>query len=301
MATPLLFNYNYNTSFPLNWRVLYFERIDYALSFQGDQNLKIAPLIEASRMSFLLKKPLLSLKYLAELQKILPDYAWIYYFHGRIFLEEGNHEQALLSLEKAADCALTSPELLRQFVLPVIENGNTCDYRRITDYMWQSVRHHNNEFQTNALLHLVFELTGAVYQRIGKPEQATDSYLKAIDYIAIPDCIYRLNPLFIQSGNFEMLLHCTEKGIENSPYDTILILYKAYALIQLKQRKNAAKVLKDHRRALISFVNVRKIVIIRYLISLLLVLVFFGRQPGSKFIIEFIRVLRNKLGFIYLA
>jgi tetratricopeptide (TPR) repeat protein len=301
MATPLLFNYNYNTNFPLNWKELYFERIDFALSFQGDQNLTIAPLIEASRMAFLLKKPLLCLKYLAELQAVLPDYAWIYYFHARIFLDESNSEQALLSLEKAVDCALKSPELLRQFVLPVIENGNTCDYRRITDYMWQSVRHHNNEFQTNALLHLACELTGYIYQTIGKPNQAMDSYSKAIDYIPIPDCIYRLNRLLIQSSEFEKLLHWTDKGLDNSPYDTILILYKVFALIQLKQRQIATKVLKDHRRALISFVNVRKIVIIRYLISLLQVLVFFGRQPASKFIIEFTRVLRNKLGFTYLA
>ena len=301
MATPLLFNYNYNTTYPLNWKEVYFKRIDQALSVAGFEESKVAPLIEAARLAFLLKKPSLSLKYLEELQTILPDYAWIYYFHGRIFFEQGENEHALSSLERTTDCALSAPELLRKFVLPAIENGNTCDYRRITDYMWQSVFNHNNEFQVKAVLYLTSELKGDIYRRIGDPDRAVNAYLEAITYIPIPDCFYKLNPLLIKSNELKTLLYSTEKGIENSPYDTILILYRAYALIQLNQKRKAIEVLKDHKLALKSFVNVRKIIILRYLINLLLLFVFLGRQPDSKLIIEIIRVLRKKSGFIYLA
>jgi len=299
-ATPLLFNYDYNTNFPSNWKELYFTRIDHALSYPVNQDAKIAPLIEAARVAFILKKTELSAKYLKELQEVLPDYAWIYYFHGRIYFEYGENNLALQSLQKAIECALKAPELLQKFVLPFIEKGNTCDCRRITDYMWQSIYNHRNEFQVMALLHLTFELSGDIYQRIEEPNQAINSYIEAINYIPIPDCIYKVNPLLIDSMEFEKLIEITNKGIENSPYDSILILYLAYALIQLKQKLRVFKVLKDHKRALKCFVNVRKILFIRSLINLILFFLLLGKYPDSKIIIELIRILKKKLEFTYL-
>ncbi|HEY5123665.1 MAG TPA: glycosyltransferase, partial [Ignavibacteria bacterium] len=212
-ATPLLYNYDYNTNFPSNWKELYFERIDNALSASKNKDSKIAPLIEAARVAFLLKKTELSVKYLNELQKVLPDYAWIYYFHGRMYFEQGENNQALLSLQKAIDYGFMAPELLQKFVLPVIEKGNTCDSRRITNYMWQSVYKHNNEFQVKALLHLAFELSGYIYQRIEEQNKAINAYVEAINYVPIPDCIYKVNPLLIQSMEFEKLSEITGKGL----------------------------------------------------------------------------------------
>src|ERR1035437_2433910 len=299
-ATPLLYNYDYNTNFPSNWRDLYFERIDNSLSASVNNDSKITPLIEAAHVAFLLKKTGLSLKYLNELQKVLPDYAWIYYFHGRIFFEQGENEHALLSLQKAIKCGLDAPELLERFVLPVSEKGNPCDSRRITNYMWQSVYNHNNEFQVKALLHLAFELSGYIYQRIEEQNKAINAYVEAINYVPIPYCIYKVNPLLIQSTEFEKLSEITGKGIANSPYDSILILYKAYALLQLKQKRNAFKILNEHKKALKSFIGVRKIIFIRYSINIILPFILLGKYPGSKIIIKIIRLLKKRSGSTYL-
>ena len=94
-ATPFLYNYDYKTDFPSNWKELYFNRIDFALSEARDQNAKIVPLVEAARLAFLLNKTELSLKYLDELQKILPDYAWIYYIQARIYFKQGENNVSL--------------------------------------------------------------------------------------------------------------------------------------------------------------------------------------------------------------
>jgi tetratricopeptide (TPR) repeat protein len=299
-ATSLLYNYEYNTNFPADWKDLYFKRIDEALSCAVEQTVKIAPLIEAARLSFLLKKTELSLMYLDQLKEILPDYAWIYYLQGRICFKQGEYEKALLLLQRANKCGLKAPELLQKFILPVIEKGNICDGRRITNYMWQPVYNHNNEFQTESLMFLASELSGYIYQITGEPFKALNCYIEAINYIPIPDCIYKANDLLIQSKEFENLLNITTKGIENSPYDSILIFYKAYALIQLHQRMNAFKILNGHRKALSSFLGVRKIRIIRNVITLILLFMLIGKQPDSKIITEMIRMLKKKIIITYL-
>jgi tetratricopeptide (TPR) repeat protein len=300
-ATPLLYNYDYNKNLPSNWKELYFKRIDDALSASDDINFKISPLIEAARMAFLLKKPRICIEYLDGLQKVLPDYGWIYYFHGRIYFEQGENDNALQSLQKAIKCGLKAPELLQRFVLPVIEKGNTCDFRRIINYLWQSVHKHNNEFQVRSFMHLAFELSGEIYQRIQKTDNAINSYIEAINYVPIPDCIYKVNPLLIQSMEYGKMLNLTDIVIDDSPYDSILILYKAYALIQLKRNRIAYMILKEHKEALKSFKKVRKIVFIRNSISFILPFVLIGRYFNSKIIIELIKILKNRLGFIYLG
>jgi tetratricopeptide (TPR) repeat protein len=298
-ATPLVYNYDYNTNYPSDWKEIYFTRIDNLLSKSKADNSKILPLIEAGRLSFLLKKYELSLKYLEELENILPEYAWIYYLKGRIYWERNENDQALSCAKKAIDCSLRSPELLQQFVLPLIEKGNSCDGRRITNYMWQSVYGHINEFQENSLLHLAFELSGNIYHHIGNKGEAVIAYKEAINYVPIPDCIYKLNELLIESMEFETLLEVTDKGIKNSQYDSILILYKAYALIKLNQKKHAIKILKEHKRVLKHFEGVRKIFLIRNSINIINGFLMLNKQLSSKIIIELIRTLKQKLGLTY--
>lgn len=296
-ATPLLYNYDYNTSFPLNWRDLYFERIDKAISASENKETSIAPLIEAARVAFLLKKSKLSLSYLNELQKVFPDYAWIYYLYGRIYFDQGENNQALLSLQKAIDFGLKAPEPLQQFFLPVIEKGNPCDGRRVTNFMWQSVYNHNNEFQVKALLHLSHELSGDIYQRIDEQDKAINAYSEAINYIPIPRVFYKINPLLIQSLEFEKLSEVTEKAIEDSPYDSILTLYNVYALLHLKKKRTALKSLMRHKKALKSFLGIRKIFIIRSSINFIMFFALMGKHPSSEIIIKLIEILKEKSGY----
>ena len=257
-------------------------------------------MIEAARLAFLLKRFELSVKYLNELLEVLPDYAWIYYLYGRIFFEQNENDQAHFSLQKAMDCGLKAPELLQQFVLPVREKGNPCDNRRITSFMWQSVCNNNNKFQTTAFFHLAFELSGCIYQRIGEQKKAINAYIEAINYVPVPDCIYKVSPLLIQYKDYEKLSEITGKGIDNSPYDSILVLYQAYALLQLKQKRNAYKILNEHEIALRSFAGIRKIIFIRYSINIILLLLF-SKYIGSRIIIEIIRLLKKRSEFTYLG
>lgn len=299
-ATPLLYNYDYNTNFPSNWDEEYFNRINQAISDPIDKKTDIAPLIEASRMAFLLKKYDLTINYLNELQKILPDYAWIYYFHGRIHYEHNELNLVILSIQKAIKCALDTPEYLQRFVLPVIEKGNPCDGRRITDYLWQSVKNHENEFQVQAFLNLSYELLGDIYKRIKEKYKSIDSYIEAIKYMPISNCIYKLNSLFIEKKQFRMVLEYTEKGLEDSPYDSVLILYKSYAFLQLNQKRQAYTILIDHKNALKSFIGVRKINITRRVLFILSFTLLFSKYLSSKIMLEFINRLIKHKGFTYL-
>ena len=296
-STPLLYNYDYSTDFPSNWKALYFERIDDTLSASEDINTKIAPLIEAARFAFLLHKQELSKKYLKELHKFLPEYAWTYYLDARISFDQGDNNTALISLQKAIEAASMYPELLKQFVLPVIEKGNACDGRRITSYMWQSVYNHDNEFQVKALLHLSFELSGDVYIKLGDQNKAITAYSEAVHKMPVPDCIYKISPLLIATRNYEKLLKIMEEGIDNSPYDNILILYKADTLIHLKQKRKAYMILNEHKNALKSFIGVRKLKKLRISIILILPLIFLSTPLSSKIIIKLIGILKEKARF----
>lgn len=300
-ATPFLYNYDYNTSFPRNWKKIYFERIDAALIHARDPNEKIAPLIEAARLSFLIRETDRSQKYLDELKKIVPDYAWTYYLQGRIYFQQGKYDKALQSLIRSLECGKNAPGLLQQYVLPAIEHGNPCDGRRITDFMWQSVYNHKNEYQVNALMYLVHELSGEVYLKTDNKLKAKTSFIEATDYVPISVCLYKACDLLMESREFARINEIAGKGIENSPYDSILVFYKAYALIQLKERRSAYTLLNEHRLALKSFLGARKIVIIRYTINFILFLMLFGKQPDLIIIIKMIDSLKKKSGTYYLA
>ena len=293
-ATALLYNYEYNTRFPDHWQDIYFERIDKALSVAIDHNVKIKPLVEGARMAVLLKRPSHYDKYLRELKEVLPKYGWTYYFEGKLCYDNRDYENALVTLQKAADCGIESPELLQKYFMPVIQRGNSCDGRRITNYLWQPVYNHNNEYQVKAFLQLVFDLMGQIYQSMGNHQKAIDLYSKAVYSSPVPSCLYRVSPLLVKSGQYAKLSELTTIAIDDSPYDTIIILYKVLALINTMKRPLALKTLSDHRGALKSFLGVRKISYIKSALILLMTSFLLGRKLSSKLIIKFISILEKK-------
>jgi len=291
LATPLVYNYNYSTNYPENWQELYFQRIDSAISNSSDGISKILPLIEASRMAFLLKESRLSDRYLSELEMELPDYAWIYYLRARKQYLQNNMDQALAFTKKAIDCCNKAPDLLQKFVMPLVEKNNNCDSRRITDYLWQPVYGHNNEFQVKSLFHLAFELMGDIYHKKGEINNAINTYSEAVSYIAILRCIHKLSKLLIESGNFKKLYDIIEKGREDSPYDSSLVFYGAYALYQVNQKEKAFGLLKKHKHALLSFSGKKRIAIVNKYISIIFLLKPFGRYLFCKAINFILKVL----------
>ncbi|MDZ7634093.1 MAG: hypothetical protein U5L72_06495 [Bacteroidales bacterium] len=178
-ATPLLYNYDYGKKFPENWQENYFERIDKAISSAKSEDEKLLPLIEAARMEFLLRKVHNSTLFIDQLALALPDYAWIYYLKARQSFESGDFGRALSLIHRALECVEKAPALLQRYLLPVIEKGNVCDGRRITNYMWQSVYRHDNDYQVKALSYLSMELSGIIYKRRGERSRAIESFLLA--------------------------------------------------------------------------------------------------------------------------
>ena len=290
-ATPLVYNYRYNTSYPSNWKELYFERIEIALSSAKEKDAKILRLIEAARVSYLLKRFEICTKYLIELQKILPGYGWIYYLQGRIFYSQKEYKHAQESLKKAIECCLKSPELLQRYIMPFVDKDLNCDGRRITDFLWQSVYNHSNEYQVRALLHLAYDLSGDIFEKTEMTEEAKNAYYIAIAHNPLPDCIKKVAPLYLRSLEYEKLLEITEKGTADSPYDTIVVFYKACSLIGLNKVRRALEVFKGHRKALKSFKRVRRMVIIQNITALISIVSILNRKLGLKLIIKIIGVL----------
>ena len=152
--------------------------------------------------------------------------------------------------------------------------------------MWQSVYGHDNEFQVKSLMYLSRELLGVIYQLMNDKQKAIDSYSEAIECIPVPGCIYKLSPILIECKNYKKLSEVTQKGSEDSPYDTILTLYRAYALIWLGQRRDACGVLRRHRAGLNSFVGIRQITRTKIAISVMIPLVYISRRTCSLLIIK---------------
>jgi tetratricopeptide (TPR) repeat protein len=223
---------------------------------------------------------------------VLPDYAWIGYLLGRIYFEQGDYDRALLFIQEGIDLGLKAPELLKKYVLPVREKGNPCDGRRIIDYMWQSVYEHDNEFQVKSFFHLSYELVGDIYRLGGKQDEAMDAYFEAINYLKIPHCIYKLNQLLIQSKKYEKMPEIAKDGIEDSPFDSIMVLYNAYALLRSGKRLSAFEALREHQKALKSFIGNRQV---RVSLFIILPLVLLGKQPASTIIMRLINTLNKKV------
>lgn len=299
-ATPLLYNYDYRKDFPQNWRELYFERIDKAISSAHRAEDKVLPLVEASRLSFLLGKKDLALGYLDQLRLHLPEYGWIYYIKARIAFSDREYDMALELLERGVNCGRKSPELLEEYVLPVIEKGNACDGRRITDYMWKSVYNNDSGYQVRSFMHLSLELEGYIYARKNDMTRAVSSYISAVEYLPIPDCIHRLAPLLIETGNYLRLADIASEGHKDSPYDTIALLYEVYGLLWTGRRKEAAGKLLRHRQALYGFKGIRQINLIRMIFLGIMPVMFLSKRLSSLLIKKLIQTIKIKSGKTYL-
>ncbi len=300
-ATPLLYNYDYGKDFPQNWRELYFERIDRAISSALGSEERILPLVEASRLAFLTGKETLARTYLDQLELQLPEYGWTYYLKARIAFSESRYDEALDLIRHGIHCGLKAPELLGKYVLPAIEKGNSCDGRRITDYMWESVHINDGGYQVKSFLHLSHELEGYIYTLKNDLARAVNSYLSAVEHIAIPDCIHRLAPLLIDARNFKKLADIASEGHKDSPYDTIVLLYEVYGLLRTKRRKEAAGKLSRHRQALYGFKGIRQIYLIRMIFLGIMPVIFLSRKLSSLMIKKLIQTIKSKSGKNYLG
>lgn len=293
-ATTLIYNYNYNTNFPGDWKINYFKRINKAINEATVPEYKISPLIEASRMAFLLDEFALSDKYLADLELILPDYPWIWYIRSRQEFKRNNRDHAIALAKKGIDCSKNSPGLLQKYVLPVIEKNNKCDDRRIIDYIWQPVTGHNNEFQVKSFLYLSYEIIGDSYVDKGDIENAVNAYSDAVSYIPLSGCLCKLNRLLKQTGDYDKMAELTEKGIIDSPYESELVFYKAYALFNTGQYKQAIRLIKAHQQALKCFYGKKRIDFVRRSIRIMLIFRKFGKHVISMLIIFFLNILKIK-------
>jgi tetratricopeptide (TPR) repeat protein len=140
-----------------------------------------------------------------------------------------------------------------------------------------------------------------IYQKTGDTVRALDAYLQAIESIPIPDCFYRAAQFLNDKKDYLKLLEISTKCKEDSPYDTIVIFYQALALISLNQKRKAYEILNCHRRALNSFKGIRKNTIIRYSISLILILVSLNNSFGSAALAELTKKLRKRIGAVYIS
>ena len=276
-ATPLAYNYNYKTNYPADWKKIYFGRIDSALEEDSDTDLKIPPLIESARLAFLLNERGLSEKYLSGLERILPDYSWIYYMRGRISYAQNDPDKALTFALKAIDCVKKSPDLLKKYVLPFIEKNNGCDDRRITDYLCQAVRGHDNELQVKAAAHLSWELAGDIFLLKGEINRAMDAYSEALLFMLFPGCINKLCGLILEHGNIGSIAGVIENGIEEYPYDSNLNFWKAFILSREGHTKEAWQMLKTHGQVLESFDGKRRLTFVKRSIRI----IFFLKPLGS--------------------
>lgn len=293
-ATPLVYNYNYNTNYPADWKKLYFDRIDSALKEPADKESEIHPLIEAARMAFLLDETELSENYLSRLEQILPDYSWTYYMRSRISYSKNDPDKALSFALKAIEYVKTSPELLKRYVLPLVEKNNSCDERRITDYLCQASCGHNNELQVRSFFYLTYEILGDSYVDKGDNVNAVNAYSNAVSNIPLSGCLCKLNRLLKQTGDYYKIAELTEKGIIDSPYESKIVLYNAYALCKTNQKHKAVELLKKHKMALKCFYGKKRIAFVRQSISIILIISIFGKNLLSKAILYNIRFLLKK-------
>lgn len=290
-STPFAYNYRYDSGFPSNWEDIYFERIDDAIVSAAGNDDHIRPVIEAARIAFLSGRFELCSRYLANLEKLIPGYAWIYYMRGRISFEQKEYFKSVEYLEKAIEFATKEPGLIREYILPFIEKELNVDGRRITDYLWQPVYNHHNEFQVRALIHLSACLKGDIYRILNEDGKAVKEYLRAVEYLAVAGSVKKAATMLVKSKDFSTLLDITEKGITDSPYDNQVVLYRAYALISLGKKREAYHILKIQGKALRSFPGTRTIGYLQKIITVPALAGFISRKAAFRAL----EVLINKL------
>ncbi|MFW5803598.1 MAG: tetratricopeptide repeat protein [bacterium] len=260
-ATPLYFNYQYTGhNHPFNWEELYFQRIDKALSYKSFEKLRNKQLIEASRFAFLLKDDEKYYRFSSKLKEIFPEYPWTYCLDARIKFKNGNFDAALIDLDKAINYFEKFPDIVCEYILPFIEKNNSCDGRRMVDYMWESVHKHNNDFQKNAFSHEVFKLYGDVNLRIGNELEAIENYLSAMEKMITPSLAQNACELMIKHQQFGRMISISSKIIEEIPYDIISISYLSIAYLSLKRKKESKELLTNFSQSIQAFENKSKLI-----------------------------------------
>lgn len=270
LATPLYFNYNYRQhNLPKNWKEIYFERIDKAIDNADTKALLLPPLIEASRMAFLINKNIAH-KYLKRLVDEFPDYAWTYYLLARIKFKENNTDRArefgLESIKKAN----SYPFLLKEYTLPFAEKENTCDQRRIGEYLYDGVaRDNDKDYQIKACLNMNFQLLGDIENNNGNIEKAIYNYKKGIECLPIPSTVSRLAEILLKQNKYHTLLEYSNIGLRNSPYEKKLLLYKSIALLYTESRKVYKQFIKETANSLSCFGGDKRAKILRMIFNFL--------------------------------
>lgn len=281
LATPLYFNYHFpQYNIPNNWEHLYFQRINKALAANNNEDVQviIPPLIEASRMAFLLKKHELALEYITKLKLICPNYAWTYYLYGRILFDANEHNLAEENYVRAIECGTKHPELLKKFILPFTETKNVCDKRRVTDYLWQSSYNHNNEYQLKALNNLCYSALGDLFLIKNDKNKATEQFSMANSVLPIPTSVYKVCELYLNTKQYIELLKASNTGLDDSPYDYKLFIFKTIALLKLNRKKEARSILKDEINILKCFERNKVAEKLSLIYKLLVISLYFEKQ-----------------------
>ncbi len=290
-ATSFYFNYLYNTNnYPKNWEDIYFIRINKSLTSESEDNAKILPLIEASRMAFLLARYDDVFNYINKLEKLLPNYGWIYYLKGRIYFDQNDLENSLTVLQQSINSGTYSSDLVKKYVLPFVEIGNVCDGRRVTDYMWKTAVNHNNDVQVKALMHLTYELIGDIFIRKGEEHTAIEYYTMAINIWPLPECANKLINLLVKTRQYKKVIKYSEIAMLDSPYDTRLHCFNYIGMVYSDKSEEACKDLKEHLMAIKSFKKNRKIILYRMLIRFLIFLTYVHIKPNQGFTMKVLQL-----------
>jgi len=261
ISTPLYFNYNYTGhNHPVNWQELYFKRINKALACKSDDETRIREIIEAFRFAFLLKDEEKCFLYLSELEKIKPEYAWIYYHKARLYFDGHDYDNVLINLEKAVDYCQNYSVLIQKYPLPFEEKNYPIEGRRIKDFIWKSIYNHNNEFQVKAFLHTVYDLFGDTYRVIRENQSAIECYEKAINEVPIPNTFHKYYSLLTNEEHFLKIADTAELAVNENPYDILSILHISFAYIKLQNNDKFRKLLNAYYSSLRCFYNKKSVI-----------------------------------------
>lgn len=260
-ATPLYFNYNYpQHSHPPNWRNLYYERIDRAISLMDglDTETKVKIFIEASRFSFLVNDYDKSERYTRMLFEIEERYAWSYWILGEIKrIRDGNEARAVDFFEKALYFVSSNPELLEQYYLPFVEKGDVLDGRRLGSFLFEEEYPKITLPRREYLLYKIYKGFGDIHYGQGRIKDAITNYRLAVTHVKIPSCYHQLAKLMIRKKMYTDLTKELESGLEENPYDTLSTLYQFFALLKCKKAREAREKLNAHLKLLRCFSNRR--------------------------------------------
>jgi len=236
-ATPLYFNYNYSGhNHPKNWRSVYFQRIDDAIDISerqaGVKDTYIKALIEATRFAYLLNDIDLFEQYLNKTINVLPEYPWSYYMKATRISSESDIKSAIDYFNIAIERGIDSHELLDKYPLPFNRKGDVANGRMIGQYMWDATGTKVMCSQFECLMYKCYYGLGKLYESISVQDKAVESYIKASEFVLIPECVIALTRILMYRKEYSAAIDQLVRGLEENPYDIPmnLTLARCYAL-----------------------------------------------------------------------